>query len=145
MEKVREFLQSPAGKIVATTVGVLAVAYLAWTIAGFGGSDAAAAANGRLFIDSETGETFRHTLKSGDKVPLENPTTGKRTAYQAELCYWTKDGSIKEEPTPVLLKEAIGEEGPTFCPECDRLVQRHNPVPAPGSTAPPTRDTLERR
>ncbi|MEM8874191.1 MAG: hypothetical protein AAGD32_08010 [Planctomycetota bacterium] len=145
MEKVRELLQSPAGKIAATVLVIGAIGYLAWSITGFTGNSAAAAANGRIFIDSQTGETFRHTLQAGDRVPLESPFTGERTAYKAELCYWTSSGEIKEDPTPVLLNEDIGITDPTFCTDCDRLVLRHNPRPNVDSNAPPTREQFENR
>jgi hypothetical protein len=90
-----------------------------------------------LFIDAQNGKTFHMTLKEGMHIPVVSPYSGKETGYIAELCYWTKDGKAKKDPTPVLLNELIGKPGPTFCPECGRLVVRHNPMPDSRNTNPP--------
>src|SRR5947207_2814894 len=57
------------------------------------------------FVCSETGKAFNYELKEGDSIPVRSPFSGKNTGYPAELCYWTKDGTMKETPTPVLLNE----------------------------------------
>jgi hypothetical protein len=77
-------------------------------------------------------------LKVGDQIPVKSPHSGKSTGYPAELCYWTKDGVIKSEPTAVLLRSHLGERSPTFCPDCGRLVVGHNPRPSQGDKPPPT-------
>ena len=120
---------------------VVAVAVLVSTAwASFDGNEAAAASRERLFICAETGESFVHAVEHGESLPARSPHTGKDTGYPAERCYWTADGTIKGEPTAVLLNQFVGKAGTTFCPDCDRLVVGHNPQPAPGDTPPPTRD-----
>ena len=91
-----------------------------------------------LFIDSVNGETFHMKLELGMTFPVVNPSTGQATGYPAELCYWTKDGTVKDDPTAVLLHSYIGKPEPTFCPDCDRLVVPHNPMARPGMRPPPT-------
>ena len=44
---------------------------------------------------------------------------------------------LKPEPTWVLVNEFVGRPGPTFCPDCGRLVVGHNPAPGEGVKAPP--------
>jgi hypothetical protein len=90
------------------------------------------------YICSETLKPFDYELKEGDSIPVLSPFTGKKTGYPAELCYWTKEGKIKETPTPVLLNELVGKPGPTFCPDCGRLVVGRNPPPQAGAAPPPT-------
>ena len=58
--------------------------------------------------------------------------------------FWTKDGKPKQDPTPVLLNSWIGKSGPTFCPDCGRLVVGHNPIPGPNSKPPPTKADYEK-
>jgi len=94
----------------------------------------------RVFIDAETNKPFTYQVKINETIPVSSPFSGKKTGYPAEMCYWTADGKIKETPTPVLLNETVGKEGPTFCPDCGRLVVGHNPRPAEGSTPPPTKE-----
>ena len=72
-----------------------------------------------IVIDATTGKTFEHEVAVGDKLPLKAPSGGM-TGYPAEFCYWTKDGKIKKDPTPVLLNARVGKPGPTFCPDCGR-------------------------
>ncbi len=135
----REFLRKPWGKI-AGIVFVLAMLGVAgYVVRGFFLPDSTvAAANSPLFIDAETGQTFHQTLEDGMKIPLKSPFTGKYDAYKAELCYWTKDGKPKTEPTAVLMNDDVGKPGPTFCKDCGRLVKHHNPAPGPNSKPPPT-------
>lgn len=77
--------------------------------------------------------------------PVKCPDTGKETGYEAELCYWTKDGHPKDEPIPVLLNKYKGDPGPTFCPDCGRLVVYHNPLAVEGHTPPPTEEEYRAR
>lgn len=92
----------------------------------------------RWYID-ESGKAFVHELKIGEPSVPVSPD-GKK-AFLAELCYWTKDGKIKDQPTPVLLNQYINKPEPTFCPDCDRLVVGRNPSPVGDPTVqlPPTR------
>src|SRR6185503_17783054 len=131
--ETRNFMDSPAGKVTAGAVLVIAAIAVYLSVrANFGSSTAAALSRDRTFICAETKKPFEYTLKVGDQIPVKSPHSGKNTGYPAELCYWTKDGEIKDDPTPVLLKSHLGERGPTFCPDCGRLVVGHNPRPNPG-------------
>jgi hypothetical protein len=135
-ENVRRFLQTPAGKVTAVSACVMALLLLYFMSRSR--SPAMDAANERMFICSETGKSFRVALKAGMGIPVHSPYSGKDTGYPAEECYWNADGSTRKEPTYVLLNEAQGKPGPTFCPECGRLVRGHNPAPQPGMHPPPT-------
>lgn len=103
-----------------------------------------AAERDRIFVDATTGKGFYHELEKGESIPVKAPS-GDMSGYPAELCYWTKDGQIKSDPTPVLLNSWIGKPGPTFCPDCGRLVVPNNPRPRPGDRPPPTREQYEQR
>ena len=81
-----------------------------------------AAANDHMFICSETGKAFEHTIQVGESLPIHSPYSGKDTGYPATACYWTADGQIKSEPSWVLLNSYVHKPGPTFCPDCGRLV-----------------------
>jgi hypothetical protein len=146
MEGLREFFESKPGK--ALTAGLLAVAAVVGFFSVrsyFGGSAAAEMARERTFICSQSGKAFEHTLQLGEAIPVKSPFSGQNTGYPAELCYWTKDGRIKKEPTAVLLKTLVGERGPTFCPDCGRLVVGHNPKPKDGDAPPPTEGEFQAR
>src|SRR5690349_12851813 len=103
MNGLREFFNSNSGK--AAAIGLVLIALILAFLSyrhNFGGNDAASWSRDRVFIDAKTGKPFDHTLKVGDKIPVKAPS-GDNTGYPAELCYWTKDGKAKEDPTPVLL------------------------------------------
>jgi hypothetical protein len=139
MSELRQFLDSTLGKAVSVGLCVLALLIVGVVLyRTFVNSDVAAA-NERYFIDAKTGKAFQHTLKIGESFPIRAPS-GNESGYPAELCYWTADGKIKDKPTVVLLKSWLGEAGPTFCPDCKRLVVGHNPRPGPGARPPPTQD-----
>jgi hypothetical protein len=145
MNGLREFFNSPSGKATAIGLVLIAVVLAFWSFrSNFGGGEAAAIARDRMYIDANTGKPFEHTLKVGDVLPLKAPSGGN-TGYPAELCYWTKDGKPKADPTPVLLNEYAHKPGPTFCPDCGRVVRIHNPAPAPGVRPPPTKEELDKR
>jgi hypothetical protein len=82
-----------------------------------------------MFICSETGEVFEYAMKLGEDWPVVAPKSQKKTGYPAERCYWRKSGKQKRTPTYVLVKEKTGQPGDTMCPDCDRLVIEHNPIP----------------
>jgi hypothetical protein len=129
--------------------GVIAFATVAIAAAGYVVKDSlfsspASRSNDKIFVDSQTGRSFSHELVRGESIPVDAPSGGK-TGYPAELCFWTKDGQIKSDPTPVLLNSYLGKPEPTFCPDCGRLVLPNNPYPLPGSRPPPTRDEYEKR
>jgi hypothetical protein len=133
------FFERPVARGAAIFVVIAAVAMAGWTLWNtFRPSDSLAAAENPLFIDAENGKTFNVKLEAGMQIPVTSPFTGKQTGYKAELCYWTKDGQPKSEPTAVLMNFDIGKSGPTFCPDCGRLVVFHNPVARPGMRPPPT-------
>ncbi len=126
-------------------IGLLGLLVVIWTIKGtFGESDAAAISADRIYIDSATLKPFEHVLKIGETIPVKAPSGGM-TGYPAELCYWTRDGKVKDKPTPVLLNQDVGKPGPTFCPDCGRLVVGHNPRAEPGMRPPPTEEEYDRR
>ena len=146
MVSLRELLDSKSGKVAASVIALAGVvACLAAARSFFGSNSAEAASRDRLFICSETGKTFHYTLQKGDPIPVPSPASKKNTGYPAELCFWTKEGTVKEDPTPVLLNQYKGDRSPTFCPDCGRLVVAHNPAPRPGMKPPPTREQYLRR
>jgi hypothetical protein len=108
------------------------------------GAEAIDRTHSHIFMDSETGKVFTVELTKGMKFPVISPDTGKATGYEPETCYWNADGSAKTTPTYVILNAALGKPGPTFCPDCGRLVVAHNP-PANGQSPPPTREEYEKR
>jgi hypothetical protein len=122
--------------LAVSVVGLIVVvaAYVAHDF--FGSTSAAKASNARIFMDADTGKPFNHEIVRGESFPIKAPS-GNNSGYPAELCYWTKDGKISDKPVPVLLKLYLGQPGPTFCPDCGRLVIAHNPMPDAGSQPPP--------
>jgi hypothetical protein len=135
---LREFANTGKGKAVVVVLLLVGAIALYLSIRSNFSSAAADSAN-RVFIDADTGKVFKHTIKLGESLPVESPDSGKRTGYEAEQCYWTKDGKPKDEPTYVLLNIYKGSRDPTFCPDCGRLVVPHNPPPTTGSKPPPTK------
>jgi hypothetical protein len=93
-----------------------------------------------MFICTETGKPFEHENQIGETLPILSPHSGKKTGVPAEACYWTAEGGTKTSPTWVLLNELAGKPGPTYCPDCKRLVVGHNPQPGPGIKTPPMRE-----
>lgn len=125
-------------------LAILAVGLAAYMVKSSVSSPTVAAERERIFIDSQTGKAFNHEMVLGETIPVEAPSGGK-TGYPAELCYWTKDGQPKKDPTAVLLNSWIGKPGPTFCPDCGRLVVPRNPMAMPGMRPPPTQEEYEKR
>ena len=135
---VRKFFESSAGRSVAIGLLVVGVAAAVYSIVSSVGGGSASLSRDRTFICSETGKAFEYEIEVGTTIPVPSPYSGKNTGYAAEYCFWTKDGKIKEEPTLVLLNQHVGKPGPTFCPDCGRLVTPLNPAPVPGLPPPPT-------
>jgi hypothetical protein len=133
---LKEFTNSPTGKVTVAIVFILSMIALFFSIRSNFSSAADDAAN-RIFIDAQTGQAFKHKIQLGESIPVDAPS-GQKAGYEAELCYWTKDGKPKDTPTPVLLNIYKGVKGPTFCPDCGRLVVGHNPPALEGATPPPT-------
>ena len=143
---MRGLLNGPAGR--AITVGFLlaAAGISSWVIYSYARQDPTVAeAENPVFVDVDSGKSFHQRLTLDLHVPCKSPFTGKATGYPAELCYWTKDGKQKADPTAVVLNEVLGKDGPTFCPDCGRLVVHHNPGPGPDAKAPPTQAEYEHR
>jgi hypothetical protein len=139
IERIRQFLRTGGGRIAAIVLAVLALVVVVYSVReNLGDSEAAALSKHRLYVCSETGKAFDVKIVSGLTNPVESPYSGKKTGYPAELCYWTKSGGVKKEPTGVLLNQTVGKRGPTFCPDCGRLVVPFNPPPMPGGKPPPT-------
>src|SRR5688500_14187625 len=136
---LREFLETKAGKgVAAVLILIAAIAIFVSVRDNLGPAEAAALSRERVFICSDTGKTFVAEVTPGMGFPVRSPHSGAHTGYVPELCYWTADGTIAGEPTYVLLNRHRGEKGPTFCPDCDRLVVSDNPPPEPDKP-PPTR------
>lgn len=130
---IREALRGPGGTIAAVILVVVAIAAILVSVkSSFRGNPTPE----RWFVDASTGQPFQVELKVGMTIPVKAPSGGD--GYPAELCYWTADGGTKSVPTKVLLNSWIGKPGPTFCPDCHRLVVEHNPAPGPGVEPPPT-------
>ena len=138
LEGLRRFFRTKAGQGVAVGLTAVALVLAVISVRANLGASAAAYANEHVFICAETKKPFEYELVAGDRIPVRSPHSGKESGYPAELCYWTKDGKTKDEPTPVLLNNYLGKTDPTFCPDCGRLVVGHNPLPQPGSKPPPT-------
>jgi len=144
VEKIRQFLASPAGKGVGIGIVVLGLVVVVWAVRSQFHSDIIDVSRDRQFIDSKTGKLFSYSISPGETYPVKAPS-GEKTGYPAELCYWTKDGKIRQEPYPVLVNQWIHKAGPTFCPDCGRLVIPHNPRPQPGDKPPPTKAEYDAR
>ncbi len=141
MEKIREFLNSTAGKAVSFAIVALALVWAGIALLGaFGGSEAATGSRERTFICAETGKVFDLEIDAGLTVPVLSPYSDKATGWPVEYCDWTKEGGVRSERVPVLLNDYLGKNEPTFCPDCGRLVIVRNPAAAEGVLPPPTKD-----
>ena len=146
MMQLHQFFRSPSGKIVFGLLLVSALALGGWTVRQWCRNSAyGEASRDCIFVCAQTGKSFHYRLESGTEIPVPSPFSGQNTGYLAELCYWTADGHIKDDPTPVLLNSAMNQPPPTFCPDCRRLVVGRNPRPQPGSPPPPTQEEFHRR
>jgi hypothetical protein len=134
------------GKTIAAVVLVISAAIFLYffVLRGDGVTSLRDEVNSPIFID-EDGKVFRHRIREGEPIDNVLGSTGKK-AFPAEFCWWTKDGKIREsDPIPVLLEQWLKKPGPTFCPDCNRLVTPNNSRPQEGSRPPPTRDQMPRR
>ena len=135
MADMRQFFDSAAGKATAVAIIVVALGAIFFSVKKVN-CNPALDANTRTYIDAKTLKPYTVELKPGLKTPAPSPSGNN--GYPAELCYWTKDGKPKDDPTPVLLNIWIGKPGPTFCPDCGRLVVAHNPRAGKDVRVPPT-------
>ncbi len=126
---LKGFLKSQGSRALAVLASLVFIVIAIASIRSFlrGGTPESAFVT--TFICTETGKSFQHKIEMGETVPVLSPYSGKNTGVIAEPCYWTPDGKVKEDPSWVLLNEAIQKPGPTFCPDCGRLVVAHNPAP----------------
>ena len=138
MTRLREFLATDTGRYAAIGATAAAVLLAGWMVLRQLGGGVAARSAHRVFIDANTNQTFEFTLTMGETIPVPSPHSGgQRAGYEAEPCYWTRDGKSKSEPTWVLPRAKVDPAAaPTFCPDCGRLVVPRNPMPS-GTTAPP--------
>jgi hypothetical protein len=144
VERIRQALETTAGKIGAVVLILAALVVMYMSVkSNLGQSDAAALSTDRMFVDAGTGEAFSHTLKLGEAMPVKAPSGG--AGWPGEPCFWTKDGKIKPKPTWVLMNHHAKKSGPTFCPDCGRLVLDNNPSPVPGEAPPPTQSEYASR
>ena len=113
----------------AVAIAVLVVAGLAYGVWNALAEDEVAdKANTVTYICAETEQVFQIKLRPdmpGD--PQENPKTGERTLYPAEMCYWNECG--EKGGTAVLMNTYRGEPEPTHCPVCGHIVRFRNPAP----------------
>jgi hypothetical protein len=138
MQSIRELLSSGTGKVIGIGFVVACLAAAFYSISGFlGATEAAASSSDRVYINAKTGEKQFVTISKGFMTPADS--------YEAEKCFWTKDGKPKDDPTYVLTNEAQGKPGPTFCPDCDRRVVPLNPPASTINPAPPTKSEWEAR
>lgn len=115
--------------MVVVAVGVLVYVVFS-TMQSIANDPRRAAAYTRV-MDLETGEYIEKFPFTGERLvfPAKNPKTGRNSLVPVELCYWTKDGKAKMEPTPVILNQWLNKSGPTTCPDCGRPVTKGNRMP----------------
>ncbi len=114
--------------LAAALVVLIGAILWGWRVWSSAGPDTRIASD-RVFVCVDCGRVFWHTLTLGEAEPLTCRGCGKKTAWMAEACYWTKDGKAKLEPTYVILKQRMGIDEKTYCPDCGREVVGHNPRP----------------
>src|SRR5271156_2095806 len=142
MDQFQQWLRSTPGKVATSLVMLALIGVCVWAVISSLGSQTPGDPNDVTYVCSQTGKPFKHRNVLGESVPVLSPYSGANTGYPAEPCYWTADGGTKTEPTWVLLNQTLGKPGPTFCPDCGRLVVPHNPPPTPGMRPPPTQREL---
>ena len=131
---------SSGRKNVAVAFAIAAIVIAAYVVYSSSARGLPSDPNISMYVDSETGKAFPHKNAIGEDLPIYSPVSGKNTGYPGEACYWTADGATKTKPTWVILNDYLDKPGPTFCPDCGRLVVSHNPEPSPESQPPPTQE-----
>lgn len=132
---MQKLLEGKGGPIIAAIVLLIAAFTVYFLVFSKDGMSSVADDTANPYFIDETGATFRAKLSLGENAEIKNPKTGK-PGYRVEWCWWTKDGKKRPEPFPVLLNEYQGKPGPTFCPDCERLVVPHNPQFLEGAPDP---------
>lgn len=143
LERIRQFLTTGAGKIASIVIVVLMLGLVVYSYKSTFSNDFRIPDH-FTYIDSESNRTFEFDRSEGMKSPVKSPFTGKMTGYPASPCYWTKDGKIRKEPFWVLANRTKGVQEPTYCPDCDRLVDEQANEPYPGTEPPPKRPRGDR-
>jgi hypothetical protein len=142
MEQLQKWLQTTSGKAATVLLSLALIGLVVWMFMRALGTDTPGDPNNVTYVCSETGKAFKHRNVVGEEMPILSPYSGRNTGYPAESCYWTADGHVKTEPTWVILNQVLGKTGPTFCPDCGRLVIGHNPPAVDGAKPPPTQQEL---
>jgi hypothetical protein len=142
MDESDGWLKTPVGKVVAVLLCLAAAGVAAAEIRAYLHGDTPGDPNTAMYVDADSGKAFPHKMTVGEMIPVISPLSGKQTGYPGVPCYWTASGEIKKDPTWVLMNSWVGKLGPTFCPDCGRLVNPLLPRPSPGDKPPPTRDEL---
>jgi hypothetical protein len=129
---------------IAGLLVVIGIFFAIGAIRGVFTSEAETLSSDRMFIDSKTLKPYPLELKIGMTIPAKAPSGGN-TGYPAEACWWTKDGKKRSEPYYVIMNSYLEKPEPTFCPDCGRLVVRHNPPPGEVGKPPPTKEQYTSR
>src|SRR5689334_15372498 len=104
IERLRQFLSTSQGKIVGIIAALILVILLVVQMSRGLGSSAEDATRKRTFVCSDTGKMFQATIEPGTTMPVKSPYSGRNTGYLAyEICSWTNDGHVSNEPTYVVL------------------------------------------
>ncbi len=139
MNGIREFLQSTMGKTVASALVVaVIIASFFFMRSSLSYSEGIQSSRTRTFVDTGTNLPFQVEVKEGMTIPVKAPS-GQDGYEFDETCSWTKDGHVSDHATYVLMNKTLRKPGPTFCPECGRLVVENNPPAAEGVKPPPTK------
>lgn len=146
MQHIKRFIDNHS-RLIVGVIAIVVVGCLYWALKPDDAGALVSDVNDQTWIDVD-GNVFTHHLVAFDEKPVVGPT-GK-PAFRAELCYWTKDGKTKKTGTPVLLNSNVGKSGPTFCPDCGRLVTALNAPPIDGvpdaeQHVPPTQAEYEKK
>ncbi len=138
MSSFRDKINSPAAGVIGT---IAAIGALVWIVVWFlKPTEAQSLSENKIYVCMETNKQFPHKIRAGEGTPVTSPFSGRATGYPAELCFWTKDGKVAEKPTAVVTNQELGKDGPTFCPDCGRLVRPWNPRAREGEVPPPTEE-----
>lgn len=143
LERFRQFLTTTPGKVTSIVIAVLMLGLVVYSYNATFSNDLNIPDH-FVYIDADNNKTFEVDRSEGMKSPVKSPFSGKMTGYPASPCYWTKDGKIRNEPFWVLPNRARGSQEPTYCPDCDRLVDEQANQPYPGTEPPPKRPRGER-
>lgn len=144
---MRKLTEGKGGLVLAALLFLVGgIAFYLLVLRGDGASEIADDSRTQTLIDADGNVFTVHLSETSTETELINSKSGKK-GFPVEWCWWTKDGKVREKPFPVLLNQYKGDPGPTFCPDCDRLVVPHNPQALPGlppPKLPPTKSEYRR-